>query len=71
MTRFDPLDAYISWQEACRSLGICRKTLGRYAEKPNAGIRSIKIGGRRMFRREDIAAWIAKQERQAPTRRVG
>lgn len=69
MTKFTPLDPYIPWNEASQTLGICRKTLGRYAAEPDAGIRSIMVGGRRLFRRDDLAAWIAKRERQAPTRR--
>ena len=70
MTQFTPLAPYVAWDDAARSIGVCRKTLARYAAEPGSGLRSVKVGGRRMFRREDIAAWLLKNERQAPSRRT-
>lgn len=66
---FTPLASHVDWDTAAAALNISRRTLARYAAAPGSGLRSIVIGGRRMFRKADFDAWITKRERQAPTRR--
>ena len=47
-------------REARRLLGgLCAKSLWNLRHK--AGLPSLKIGGRRMYRPADLAAWIERQ----------
>ena len=66
---FTPLASHVDWAIAAIALGVSKRTLARYAARPGSGLRSILIGGKRMFRKSDFDAWIAQRERQAPMRR--
>lgn len=64
------LKAYDQWHVAARKLGVSPRTLARYEHQPD-GLPSIKIGGRKFFRKEAIAAWLKARERRPNPRRHG
>ena len=69
MTKFSLLGEYAPGREAAESIGCCQRTLTRYAGELGSEIRSVKVGGRRYYRRDDLKRWLQRRERQAPTRR--
>ncbi len=70
MTKFTILDDYAPKVEAAQCLDVTPRTLDRYASEPGSGLRSVKVGGRRLYRRDDIKRWLERRERQAPSRRT-
>jgi len=49
----------LSMDEAAEAVGVSRRGLYNLAERD--GLRTIKLGGRRMVRVADLEAWLAAQ----------
>jgi len=58
------LDAYISRTELAAELGLCERTLIRWADRGSAPPVTM-IGRRPMFRRASVEAWLASREQPA------
>lgn len=63
------LEGYISKADLARELDVHPKTIERYESLPN-GLPSTLIGGRKLYRRTSVIAWLEARERKPnPQRR--
>lgn len=59
---------YLTRDELAAELNCCPRTVDRLRMRPD-GIPYTQLGGKILFRRESVAAWIAAQERRPNPRR--
>lgn len=57
------LDDYLTTEELAKDLGLCARTIIRWTRKPD-GLPFTQLGGRRLFKRDTVIAWIDAQERR-------
>jgi hypothetical protein len=63
------LDDFVEEQQLAREFGCCTATVRRYRRGVD-GLPHVKIAGKVMFDRRDIAEWIERRKvRKNPTRR--
>lgn len=68
------LDDYLTRDQLAAELSpagepISKRTIARYEAEAD-GLPSVMIGGRKLYRREAVRAWLAKRERQPNPRRA-
>jgi excisionase family DNA binding protein len=60
---------FITDVEIAAELKVRRRTVNEYCRQPD-GLPYVKVGGRRLFRRSDVDAWLERKTvRPCPTRR--
>jgi len=65
------LDGYMSTAELAEELNVTRRTLDRW-ELAGQGPAFIRLGKRRLYHREAVAAWLRAKEKPAkPASRIG
>lgn len=62
------LDDYLTRAELAKELRASWRTIARYEDQPN-GLPSIMLGGRRMYRRDQVKHWLETQEARRNGRR--
>lgn len=61
----EALEGYVSRNEAAVMLGVSPETLTRWGTM-RTGPASVKVGRRRLYRREAIFEWLRERETPAP-----
>ena len=56
------LENFVTRAALAADLNVSERTIWRYENLPN-GLPSVLIGGRKLYRRESVLAWLAKRER--------
>lgn len=56
-------DEFVSISEAARLTGVNHATVGRWAsgKTKNAPVKAVRFGGRYVFRRAEVTAYVRKQ----------
>ncbi len=62
------LDEYLTRQELARELRVASRTIIRYQNQPN-GLPYTKMGGRILYRRASVLAWLQANELRPNPRR--
>lgn len=63
------LSDYIDRPTLASELHVSERTIWRYEQLPN-GLPSLKIGGRKLYRRSSVLAWIETREISRNPRRA-
>lgn len=62
------LDDYLTRSELARELKVAERTIIRYQNRPD-GLPQTKMGGRVLYRRSSVLAWLESNERRPNQRR--
>lgn len=62
------LQDYLTRDEVAAELRVATRTIARWQNQPD-GIPYIEMGGRILYRRQSILAWIESRERRPNQRR--
>ncbi|MBF0680828.1 MAG: helix-turn-helix domain-containing protein [Devosia sp.] len=62
------LDDYLTRSELARELKVTERTIIRYQNQPN-GLPRTKMGGRTLYRRDSVLAWLQVNEQRPNPRR--
>lgn len=57
------LDDYFTRSELARELNVTERTIIRYQNQPN-GLPRTKMGGRTLYRRDSVLAWLKVNEQR-------
>ncbi len=63
------LDNYLKIAEAARFLGVSQNTLRKWADERRIDVRVNPANGYRLFRQDELAAFLKRAARPAPRRR--
>lgn len=55
------LENYLTEDELATELNVCTRTLARWCQK-NDGLPFVKMGKRRIFKRDTVVGWLDNQE---------
>jgi hypothetical protein len=64
------LQDFLTREQAAAELHVTPRTLSRWQAKPD-GLPYVEMGGRILYRRQSILAWIESCERRPNARRSG
>lgn len=65
MTKTDLLQDYVDRQTLAGELGVTERTVWRYENQPD-GLPNLMIGGRKLYRRSSVQAWLDAREDKPP-----
>lgn len=63
------LDEYLTRSELARELNVAERTIIRYQNQPD-GLPRTKMGGRTLYRRASVLAWLQTNEQRPNPRRT-
>ena len=63
------LEDYLTRDQLASELHVTPRTVARWQDQPN-GIPYVEMGGRILYRRQSILAWIESRERHPNQRRA-